>query len=307
MANKSYDDSDGVWRTIGGRRVFIRNGQSLSDAMIESGKFKNLRSDYKKAKEDDEYELYKKARENEDSIDPMTENSTDWEQLDKKYKERYEKENKSFEENKTSGQKTADLIKENNIKTFGDEIEEKERLDIAKDIAKEVYGLNENNASNERIEKEARKILEFSDGEVLDKDDTPFTNSKGQLERSTKSLEEWRDSLKKDTNKYASAKHIGFGDYNKDGIPVYNNKIDYTGDFRNSDLSTLNDNELKEAYKVQLEKQQEAYAENIGDQRTRNGKMNKIFNTARKQQYEGGVNAIDKEIQKIQQFYLESK
>jgi hypothetical protein len=35
-----YDDGDGVWRTIGGRRVFIRTGQSVSDAMKESGKFK---------------------------------------------------------------------------------------------------------------------------------------------------------------------------------------------------------------------------------------------------------------------------
>lgn len=49
MAN----NEDGVWRTIGGRRVFIRNGQSLSDAMIQSGKFKNLRSDYRKAKEEE--------------------------------------------------------------------------------------------------------------------------------------------------------------------------------------------------------------------------------------------------------------
>lgn len=30
---------DGVWRTIGKRRVFIKNGQSLSDAMKESKKF----------------------------------------------------------------------------------------------------------------------------------------------------------------------------------------------------------------------------------------------------------------------------
>ena len=36
----TYNDSDGVWRTIGGRRVFIRNGQSLSSAMKASGKFK---------------------------------------------------------------------------------------------------------------------------------------------------------------------------------------------------------------------------------------------------------------------------
>lgn len=45
MANKRYDKEEGVWRTISGRRVFIRTGQSLSDAMKESGKFKNMRKD----------------------------------------------------------------------------------------------------------------------------------------------------------------------------------------------------------------------------------------------------------------------
>lgn len=31
-------DKDGVWRTICGRRIFIRKGQSLTDAMRKSGK-----------------------------------------------------------------------------------------------------------------------------------------------------------------------------------------------------------------------------------------------------------------------------
>ena len=37
---KKYDESDGIWRTVGGRRIFIRNDQTLADAMKESGKFK---------------------------------------------------------------------------------------------------------------------------------------------------------------------------------------------------------------------------------------------------------------------------
>jgi len=41
-------DKDGVWRTICGRRIFIRKGQSLTDAMRESGKFK--KSDIDSAK-----------------------------------------------------------------------------------------------------------------------------------------------------------------------------------------------------------------------------------------------------------------
>ena len=32
---------NGVWRTVGGRRIFIKDGQDLASAMKESGKFKN--------------------------------------------------------------------------------------------------------------------------------------------------------------------------------------------------------------------------------------------------------------------------
>lgn len=216
MANIKFDKDEGVWRTIGGRRVFIRTGKNLPQAMKESGKFKSakrvkksdeelkkeigndieklqkyaseegilpselqdrlgikdsdlglkdkytekfeqemqgmerylkaeeakkntlqktsnsnprnavkyylekgefnkaneyikeyglederdsflenlnykIRSDYKKHNQ--EYELYKKAKERPNEIDPMTENSTDWEALDRKYKEYYKKEN----------------------------------------------------------------------------------------------------------------------------------------------------------------------------------------------------------------------
>lgn len=35
------DDIGGVWRTVGGRRIFIKDGQDLASAMKESGKFKS--------------------------------------------------------------------------------------------------------------------------------------------------------------------------------------------------------------------------------------------------------------------------
>lgn len=35
----SDKESDGVWRTICGRRIFIRKGQSIKEAMLASGKF----------------------------------------------------------------------------------------------------------------------------------------------------------------------------------------------------------------------------------------------------------------------------
>lgn len=62
MANKDYDKEDGVWRTIGGRKVFIRNGQSLSDAMKESGKFSRVQKNQ---------ELYKKVDEENKKIDEL--------------------------------------------------------------------------------------------------------------------------------------------------------------------------------------------------------------------------------------------
>ena len=34
-----YNGNSGVWRTVGGRRIFIKDGQDLPSAMIESGKF----------------------------------------------------------------------------------------------------------------------------------------------------------------------------------------------------------------------------------------------------------------------------
>lgn len=43
-AETTFNGKQGVWRTIGGRRIFIATGQSLEDAMKESGKFNNLKS-----------------------------------------------------------------------------------------------------------------------------------------------------------------------------------------------------------------------------------------------------------------------
>ena len=45
MREISKNDSGGVWRTVGGRRVFIRDGQDLTSAMKESGKFPNAKND----------------------------------------------------------------------------------------------------------------------------------------------------------------------------------------------------------------------------------------------------------------------
>lgn len=47
MANE-----DGVWRTVGGRRIFIKDGEDLSSAMKSSGKFKNKKEKEQNQQED---------------------------------------------------------------------------------------------------------------------------------------------------------------------------------------------------------------------------------------------------------------
>lgn len=66
MAKRIIGYVNGVWRTIGGRRVFIRTGQSLSDAMKESGKFKTKMNEkaVKGAREEDLKEQYKDSLNN---------------------------------------------------------------------------------------------------------------------------------------------------------------------------------------------------------------------------------------------------
>ena len=39
MRGGDYMEENGVWRTVGGRRIFIKEGQDLASAMKESGKF----------------------------------------------------------------------------------------------------------------------------------------------------------------------------------------------------------------------------------------------------------------------------
>lgn len=58
-----FNGKDGVWRTVGGRHIFIANGQSLKDAMKASGKFKNLNDN----KEDLEKNIQKDKEEGKDA------------------------------------------------------------------------------------------------------------------------------------------------------------------------------------------------------------------------------------------------
>ena len=69
--------------------------EELTKQLLPIYKNDKLKANTRTSKSDEEYELYKKAKVNPDSIDPMTENSTDWETLNEKYASRYNEEIKS--------------------------------------------------------------------------------------------------------------------------------------------------------------------------------------------------------------------
>ncbi len=80
MASNS---ENGVWRTVGGRRIFIKDGQSLADAMISSGKFKNdARSAYRKAKEEEEKKYEKVGKKIDNLTKEIEESKTEEEKKD---------------------------------------------------------------------------------------------------------------------------------------------------------------------------------------------------------------------------------
>lgn len=54
---------DGVWRTVAGRRIFIKNGQSLTDAMKNSGKF-NSRGEKLELTNKDKEKIYNQIKDN---------------------------------------------------------------------------------------------------------------------------------------------------------------------------------------------------------------------------------------------------
>lgn len=58
---------DGVWRTVGGRRIFIKDGEDLETAMKKSGKFG--KKDTKSNEENNKDDLYKNVVQGKDMLD----------------------------------------------------------------------------------------------------------------------------------------------------------------------------------------------------------------------------------------------
>lgn len=66
-------DLGGVWRTVGGRRIFIKDGEDLETAMKESGKFKKSEIKDKDKDKNKKEDVKEKETNNEDKIKELEE------------------------------------------------------------------------------------------------------------------------------------------------------------------------------------------------------------------------------------------
>ena len=163
----SYDNEDGVWRTIGGRRIFIRDGESLSSAMKKSGKFKSTKKKLSEKDEDDirksmqkvaeQYEKDKKEGKVADRLKQIED-----EEREKRLEDKKEGENKKETPNERSKQysdieKASGLKVERSFQTdaYGNGDEDHFELSDGRTVvhSRESLGKKEDSWSIETIEK----------------------------------------------------------------------------------------------------------------------------------------------------------
>lgn len=230
-----YDDIGGVWRTIGGRRVFIKDGQSLSSAMIESGKFKNLRSNYKKAKEEDE-----KAKQNKE-----------WEEKVKKLEKEnaknkgYELDENYYEEQERQALRSGDMSYGYSKKAL-ENISNKELEDYI-------------NRQQELVDEYTNKVnqdLTYDQRKTRNRQDTIWDRGmKTKYEQQLKNAQEEKTRREEYVNKYFK-KENGYETYLKDTQGTTNEELINVGREKENkvDYQKYKDEVIRNINKKRMEK-----------------------------------------------------
>lgn len=163
-------EEKGVWRTVAGRRIFIRDGESLSDSMKRSGKFKGKIFDTKKKTKldmqtEESDEDYAKRKLKEAGDDPIMKRAAE-----RKLKEAEEKKNDNSKEEKMAAIKEA-YEKQQSFKDTTYEVMEK-------DGKYRVVGGNNNGSDDPGSwRSKKRDLLERGYKELPDSDYKEFMNS----------------------------------------------------------------------------------------------------------------------------------
>lgn len=223
---KTYDDEEGVWRTIGGRRVFIRSGQSLADAMIESGKFKTgLRSNYRKAKQEDEEKKKAEQVKNinvDDAINEfMNADVGDWNNMNQAERDKTcEKILKDFEqkygdklEDEKFRKEVLDGLEDQNFHTMGKIIDEKYEYSNNK----ELKDLDKRIAEAEKKEEKSNIWEKQEDGSFKANKDAMKKDYEERHKRYDAKIAQFAEDRKNMTNSDWEASIMAYEKQNADG------------------------------------------------------------------------------------------
>ena len=211
-----FEDDQGVWRTIGGRKVFIREGQSVSDAMKQSGKFKSKT----KAKSDDDKrnkfnETMNRRQEVIERLDEETKDLDDYDRYNLAVSKLEQVENmQPVERQYWAGikQRYANQEKNKTLSDLNKERDEKfkeivgantKRQDIYKDAGSdEAY----KNLYGKEPEKNAKNQLSDSDYKKYEELTNQYHSGRKDLAKIDKQIEEFRKTHPKEETKKASGK-----------------------------------------------------------------------------------------------------
>jgi hypothetical protein len=167
---------DGVWRTVRGRRIFIKEGQSLSDAMKNSGKFeeKDVKTKLKK-------------------------------QFDKN-KEKQSDNQKKIEKEREKLQKEVDELREKAKKVMEEKSQEahSKQKELENRYKKQFYQEHPELADNEKyrewvnskLYKEYYDINQKENFDVLGMNNEEYRNIKGQMDIKKTRIEEINKEIK---------------------------------------------------------------------------------------------------------------
>lgn len=144
------NDLGGVWRTIGGRRVFIKDGQDLATAMRESGKFGNIKEKEEDNSDNKEFHKLENGK--------MTVSASEQEEIADYYINAWEKriEKGDYFVKSRFGEKYENLLKQKE-EGFKDKNYDLNRIEDCKELLDNLnWQIYDNDGKFERLDKDLR-------------------------------------------------------------------------------------------------------------------------------------------------------
>lgn len=265
---------DGIWRTIGGRHIFIRDGQSVSEAMKASGKYPSAKKNKKQhlTDSDEDREIKGRMDELKREIDSRRNDKEKTDRLRKEYEEYLQ--NYDYEKEMPEGAKFSKMLDEAGAKGIVEKEKENKGLtELGKQKVKELnkdegFQKEFNKFVEDAKSKEARprdmyeymrqeEIVENAkrewqklDRELMDYEDDPVIENSPAHDELRWKVQDAEDNYRHELHKYESMQ--------KEAQDDYETKV-YGSDVRKADARMKevfgDDFKYKEDIDAELEKQ----------------------------------------------------